>query len=167
MLTYFYLGHSYLTRRSRAFIFYMYISCGKHFMLYHDLWPSNLDLEVWPYLVIMKKCKLGHNFRTRRGRVFIFHTCILMIRPCTLFLYFCDLLTLQVDLHLSKKNLGFDFWIKKVKVADGMLCCCLFDNSGLVWSVLTFMLFDIFVNIDYVCVHYFGISIMPPDYASK
>ena len=55
------------------------------FMLCHDLWPSNLDLEIRPYY---EKCRLVHNLRTRKDRVLIFHMCILMIRPCTLFLYF-------------------------------------------------------------------------------
>ena len=46
------------------------------FTWYHNFWPSNLDLEVWP--TFEKLNNLGHNFKTRCDRAFILHMCI----PC-------------------------------------------------------------------------------------
>ena len=41
------LDHSFFTRRGRAFIFICAFLVARPFMLYHDFWPSDLDLEVW------------------------------------------------------------------------------------------------------------------------
>ena len=51
LLNNFNLGHSFLTRRDRAIILYMYIPCDKIFPLvpnYFTLWPW--PCEVWPTL---------------------------------------------------------------------------------------------------------------------
>ena len=46
------------------------------FTWYHNFWPHDLDLEVWPTLD--KNFNLGHNSLTRSDRAFILHMCI----PC-------------------------------------------------------------------------------------
>ena len=45
------------------------------FISYHNFWPSDLDLEVWP---TFQNFNLGHNFWNVRDYAFIFHMCI----PC-------------------------------------------------------------------------------------
>ena len=45
LLKNFNLGHSFFTRRGRAFVFHMCIYVARPSMPYHDFWPSDLDLE--------------------------------------------------------------------------------------------------------------------------
>ena len=44
------LGHSFLTRRGRAFILHMCTPCHKTFPWIPKFWPSYLDLEICPTL---------------------------------------------------------------------------------------------------------------------
>ena len=46
------------------------------FTWYHNFLPCDLDLELWPFF--FKNFNLGHNFQTRRDRIFLLHMCI----PC-------------------------------------------------------------------------------------
>ena len=68
------LGHNFWTKRDRAFIFHMCISCDKTFLPI----PKFLTLWPWPWLLtyFWKKLNLGNNFWTKRDRTFIFHMCI-------------------------------------------------------------------------------------------
>ena len=142
LLKYFSLGHSFLTRRGRAFVLHMYIPCDKTcpwITQFLTLWP-------WPWsLTFFKKnFNLGHSFLTRRGRAFIFHICI----PCSKIfnavqsnmIFDVVTLTLRFDLLYKTIDGDYDFWITGViyccylhMVAAGELCC-LSDNSG--WSLL-------------------------------
>ena len=90
----FILGHSFLTRRGRAFIFYLYIPCDKSF-LWVPFWPNDLDI----YLEVFNNFNLGHSFVTRRGRAFIFHMCI----SCSKIFKSLSSSISQL-LHLIKKN---------------------------------------------------------------
>ena len=40
------VGHSFLTRKGRAFILHMYIPCDKTFLWVPNVLPIDLDLEV-------------------------------------------------------------------------------------------------------------------------
>ena len=42
------LGNNFWTKRDRAFIFHMCISCGKTFLLETIFLPRDLDLDFWP-----------------------------------------------------------------------------------------------------------------------
>ena len=128
------LGHSFLTRRGRAFLC---TPCHKTFLWIPKFWPSYLDLEICPTLT---NFNLGISFLTRRGRAFIFHVCI----PCskifnavpTNMIFDVVTLTLKFDLLYKTIDGDYDFWITGViyccylhMVAAGELCC-LSDNSG-------------------------------------
>ena len=71
LLKNFNLCNSFLTRRGRAFIFHMYISCYKTFPQV----PTILTYWPWPWSLtyFYKNFNLGHSFLTRWGRAFIFH----------------------------------------------------------------------------------------------
>ena len=76
LLKNFNLGHSFLTRRGRAFIFHLYIPCDKTFPWipkFFDLVTLTLKFDL-----LLKNFNFGHNFLTRRGRAFILH----MYIPC-------------------------------------------------------------------------------------
>ena len=76
LLKNFNLGHSFLTRRGRAFIFHLYIPCDKTFPWvpkFFDLVTLTLEFDL-----LLKNFNLGHSLLTRRGRAFIFHLYI----PC-------------------------------------------------------------------------------------
>ena len=68
------LGHNFWTKRDRAFIFHMCISCDKTFLSI----PKFLTSWPWPWLLtyFWKKLNLGNNFWIKRDRAFIFHLCI-------------------------------------------------------------------------------------------
>ena len=108
------LGHSFLTRRGRAFIFNMYIPCDKVFpwvAKFLTLWP-------WPWrlnLLSKKNFNLGHSFLTRRGRAFIFHTYIPCDKTFPWIQKKIDLvtLTLTFDLLLENFNLGHSFLTRR------------------------------------------------------
>ena len=65
------LGNNFWTKRDRAFIFHMCISCGKTFLLETQFFlPRDLDLDFWP--TFEKKLNLDHNFWTKSDRALIY-----------------------------------------------------------------------------------------------
>ena len=77
LLKNFNLGHSFLTRRGKAFILHMYIPCDKTFP-----WVPKFFDQVtltFKFDLLLKIFNLGYSVLTRRGRAFIFHMCI----PCS------------------------------------------------------------------------------------
>ena len=126
LLKNFNLGHNFLTRRGRAFIFHIYIPCDKTFP-----WvPTFLTLWPWPWSLtyFKKNFNLGHSFLTKRGRAFILH----MYIPCDktfpwvpkfltlwpwpwLLTYFLKNLTLAIT--FEPKEIGLSYFTRVFLVA--------------------------------------------------
>ena len=68
---------AYISRATidRSYIFHMCIFCDKTF-----LWVHNFDIVTLKFDLHLKNVNLGHSFLTR-GRAFIFHMWILVVRP--------------------------------------------------------------------------------------
>ena len=90
LLKNFNLGHSFLTRRGRAFILHMYILVTRPFDGYQHFLPVTLTLT---FDLLLKNFNLGHSFLTRRGRAFILHMYIPCDKtfPCVQTFLPCDL----------------------------------------------------------------------------
>ena len=91
------IGHSYFT---------CVFLVTRPFTWYHNFWPSDLDIEVWP---TFKNYNLGHNFQTRCDRAFILHNHVYSLwQDISHGTIIFDLvtLTLNFDLHLKNFNLG-------------------------------------------------------------
>ena len=116
------LGHDFWTKRDKAFILHMCITCGKTFLLVLKI----LNLWPWPWFLTFfwKKLNLGHNFWTKRNMAFILNMCItcgktfllvlkiLTLWPWPWFLtYFWKNFTLVITFEPREIGLSYEPWI--------------------------------------------------------
>ena len=106
------LGHNFWTKRDRAFIFHMCISCGKTFLSipkFSTSWP-------WPWLLtyFWKNLTLAITFEPKEIGLSYFTCVFLVARPFCWYQYFwLSGLDLDFDLLLKKLNLDQNFWTKR------------------------------------------------------
>ena len=103
------LGHNCWTKRDRAFIFHMCISCGKTFLSIPKF------LTSWPWLLtyFWKNLTLAITVEPKGIGLSYFKCVFLVARPfCPYQNFWLRDLDLDFDLLLKKLNLDHNFWTK-------------------------------------------------------